>query len=281
MPKANCQDTRYMNTRHYWEIDPELVGAFEPIDLDRMDSIRLMNRIDTKYVTTSSVLDEILRKSLACGYMMFVSEGVRVQAYDSIYFDTPDLRMFMDHRNSRLVRQKVRTRIYSDSDLCFLEVKSKNNRSRTKKKRISIPPEEFTDFRGDNKCSDFLAKITGYRADSLSPSVETSFSRMTLVDKDLSERITIDSDICFRNMRNGRTSGLGEAVIIELKRDGRNRSSMQDILLSLRVKPMRISKYCMGVALTDSQCRPGRFLEKIRACEKLCSSQRQRDLVRG
>ena len=270
-----------MSTRHYREIDPELVGAFEPIDLDRMDSIRLMNRIDTKYVTTSFVLDAILRKSLACGYMMFVSEGVRVQAYDSIYFDTSDLRMFMDHRNSRLVRQKVRTRIYSDSDLCFLEVKSKNNHSRTKKKRISIPPEKFTDFRGDNKCSDFLAKITGYRPDSLSPSVETSFFRITLVDNDLSERITIDSDICFRNMRNGVTSGLGDVVIIELKRDGRKRSTMQDILLSLRVKPMRISKYCMGVALTDSKCRPGRFLEKIRACEKLCSSQRPRDLVRG
>lgn len=281
MPKANCPDIRYMSTQHYREIDPELVGTFEPIDLDRMDSIRLMNRIDTKYVTTSFVLDAILRKSLACGYMMFVSEGVRVQAYDSIYFDTPDLRMFMDHRNSRLVRQKVRTRIYSDSDLCFLEVKSKNNHSRTKKKRISIPPEEFTDFRGDNKCSDFLTKITDYHAENLSPSVETSFSRITLVDKDLSERITIDLDICFRNMRNGVTSGLGDVVIIELKRDGRKRSTMQDILLSLRVKPMRISKYCMGVALTDSKCRPGRFLEKIRACEKLCSSQRPRDLVRG
>lgn len=270
-----------MSTRHYREIDPELVGAFEPIDLDRMDSIRLMNRIDTKYVTTSSVLDEILRKSLASGYMMFVSEGVRIHPYDSIYFDTSDLRMFLDHRNSRLVRQKVRTRIYSASELCFLEVKSKNNHSRTKKKRISIPPEKFTDFRGDNKCSDFLTKITDYRADSLSPSVETSFSRITLVDKDLSERITIDSDICFRNMRNGVTSGLGDVVIIELKRDGRKRSTMQDILLSLRVKPMRISKYCMGVVLTDPQCRPGRFLEKIRACEKLCSSQRPRDLVRG
>ena len=270
-----------MSIRHHQAIDPELLMAFEPMDLDRMDSIRLMNRIDTKYVTTSSVLDSILRKSLACGYMMFVSEGVRIHPYDSIYFDTSDLRMFLDHRNSRLVRQKVRTRIYSASELCFLEVKSKNNHSRTKKKRISIPPEEFTDFRGDNKCSDFLAKITGCRADSLSPSVETSFSRMTLVDKYLSERITIDSDICFRNMRNGRTSGLGEAVIIELKRDGRKRSFMQDILLSLRVKPMRISKYCMGVVLTDPQCRPGRFLEKIRACDKLCSSQRQRDLVRG
>ena len=270
-----------MSIRHHQAIDPELLMAIEPIDLDMMDSIRLMNRIDTKYVTTSSVLDAILRKSLACGYMMFVSEGVRIHPYDGIYFDTSDLRMFMDHRNSRLVRQKVRTRIYSASELCFLEVKSKNNHSRTKKKRISIPPEEFTDFRGDNKCSDFLAKITGYRADSLSPSVETSFSRITLVDKDLSERITIDSDICFRNMRNGVTSGLGDVVIIELKRDGRKLRTMQDILLSLRVKPMRISKYCMGVALTDSQCRPGRFLEKIRACEKLCSSQRPRNLVRG
>lgn len=263
-----------MSTRHHLAIDPELLMAFRPISLDRMDSIRLMNRIDTKYVTTLPVLDAILRRALACGYMMFSSDGVRIQPYDSIYFDTPELRMFLDHRNSRLVRQKVRTRIYSASELCFLEVKTKNNHSRTKKKRVAIPPEEFTDFRKDGQCADFLAGVSDYRVEDLSPSVETSFSRITLVDKDLSERITIDSDICFRNMRNARTSGLGDVVIIELKRNGRIRSTLQDILLSLRVKPMRISKYCMGVALTDSRCRPGRFLEKIRACDKLCSSPR-------
>lgn len=263
-----------MNTRHQQPIDSELLMAFSPIGLDRMDSIRLMNRIDTKYVTTLPVLDAILRKALASGYMMFTSDGVRIHPYDSIYFDTPELRMFMDHRNSRLVRQKVRTRIYSASELCFLEVKTKNNHSRTKKKRVAIPPEEFTDFRKDGQCTDFLANVSDYKADDLNPSVETSFSRITLVDKDLSERVTIDSDVCFRNMRNARTSGLGDVVIIELKRDGRIRSTLQDILLSLRVKPMRISKYCMGVALTDSRCRPGRFLEKIRACEKLCSSPR-------
>lgn len=263
-----------MSTRHHQVIDPELLMAFSPISLDRMDSIRLMNRIDTKYVTTLPVLDAILCKALASGYLMFASDGVRIHPYDSIYFDTPELRMFMDHRNSRLVRQKVRTRIYSASELCFLEVKTKNNHSRTKKKRVAIPPDEFTDFRNDGQCADFLAGVSDYRADELSPSVETSFSRITLVDKDLSERVTIDSDVCFRNMRNARTSGLGEVVIIELKRDGRIRSTLQDILLSLRVKPMRISKYCMGVALTDSRCRPGRFLEKIRACDKLCSSPR-------
>ena len=249
-----------MSTRHHQVIDSELLMAFSPISLDRMDSIRLMNRIDTKYVTTLPVLDAILRKALASGYLMFASDGVRIHPYDSIYFDTPELRMFMDHRNSRLVRQKVRTRIYSTSDLCFLEVKTKNNHSRTKKKRVAIPPEEFTDFRNDGQCADFLASVSDYRADELSPSVETSFSRITLVDKDLSERVTIDSDVCFRNMRNARTSGLGDVVIIELKRDGRIRSTLQDILLSLRVKPMRISKYCMGVALTDSLFRPGRFL---------------------
>ena len=263
-----------MSTRHHQVIDPELLMAFRPISLDRMDSIRLMNRIDTKYVTTLPVLDAILRRALACGYMMFSSDGVRIQPYDSIYFDTPGLKMFMDHRNSRLVRQKVRTRIYSASELCFLEVKTKNNHSRTKKKRVAIPPGEFTDFRKDGQCSAFLANVSDYKADDLSPSVETSFSRITLVDKDLSERVTIDSDVCFRNMRNARTSSLGDVVIIELKRNGRRRSTLQDILLSLRVKPMRISKYCMGVALTDPQCRPGRFLEKIRACDKLCSSPR-------
>ncbi len=252
------------------ETDGELLlERFKTITLERMDSIRLMNRIDTKYVTDSLMLKDILRDALESGYMVFETCGERAQRYDSIYFDTADLRMYTDHRRGKLVRQKVRTRLYLASGQCFLEVKKKNNHSRTRKKRIELSEDEFGDFRGDPSACLWLSSHSDYDGCGISPSLETSFSRITLVNKALTERLTIDTSVCFRNLRTGTSADLGDAVIIELKQDGRLRSEMKEILLSRRVKPFRVSKYCIGTALTGSAVVAGRFKEKIRYIDKL------------
>ena len=138
-------------------IDIGLLSRFEPITLERMDSIRLLNRIDTKFVTDTLMLKSVLEDALRHGYRAFECDGERLHSYDSIYFDTNDLRMFIDHRRGKLVRQKIRTRVYQESGLCFLEVKKKNNHSRTKKKRIRIPQADFQDFRNDSEACSWLA----------------------------------------------------------------------------------------------------------------------------
>ncbi|MBO7432154.1 MAG: VTC domain-containing protein, partial [Salinivirgaceae bacterium] len=114
------------------------VRDIEPITLPEMDSIKLMNRIDSKYLTNESVLLAILRDAHAEGYRALVVEGKKVSPYNSMYYDTPELRMFLDHHNRRMVRQKVRTRVYVASGQTFLEIKHKNNKKRTKKKRTEI-----------------------------------------------------------------------------------------------------------------------------------------------
>ena len=250
-------------------IDNSLLSRFEPITLERMDSIRLMNRIDTKFVTDTLMLKNILEDALDRGYMIFESDGERLHAYDSIYFDTSDLQMFAEHRRGKLVRQKVRTRVYCESGLCFLEVKKKNNHSRTRKKRVEIPLADFQDFRSDPEARLWLSSHSGYSVEEVSPAIETLFNRITLVNKGLTERLTIDTSVTFKNLRTRATADLGAAVIIELKQDGRTHSEMKDILLKHRVKPFRISKYCIGVSITDSRVRTGRFKEKIRYIDKL------------
>lgn len=247
----------------------DLLGDFAPIRLEEMDAIRLMNRIDSKYLTDTLELKALLEDAAARGYRVFEQDGARLHRYDSVYFDTPELRMFTEHRRGKAVRQKVRTRKYVGSGMCFLEVKHKNNHGRTKKKRIAVPDGDFTDFRGDEEVCSWLSGHSDYDAGSVSPSLETSFSRITLVNKGLSERLTIDLEVSFRNLRTGTVSNVGEAVIIELKQDGRLRSEMQDILLRHRVKPVRVSKYCIGVVSTYSGVHPGRFKEKLRIIEKL------------
>ena len=250
-------------------IDAGLLSWFEPIALEEMDSIKLMNRIDTKFVTDTMVLNSVLEDALRLGYRVFECDGERLHSYDSIYFDTSDLRMFTAHRRGKLVRQKIRTRIYRGSGLCFLEVKRKNNHSRTKKKRVSMPPSDFQDFRDNADACSWLSSHSDFSAGQIAPAVETSFDRITLVNAGLTERLTIDTAVTFRNLRTGSHADLGAAAIIELKQDGRAGSEMKEILLRHRVKPFRISKYCIGTVLTDSGVTAGRFKQKIRFIDKL------------
>ena len=123
-----------------------VLDTISPILLGEMDSVKLMNRIDTKYLTKVDTLVHVLEDAARHGYRALETEGTKVCPYDTLYYDTPGLQMFLDHHNRRLVRQKVRTRTYVDSGQTFLEIKRKNNHGRTKKKRTQIPPADFRDF---------------------------------------------------------------------------------------------------------------------------------------
>ena len=87
------------------------------------------------------------------------------------------------------------------------------------------------------------------------------------------ERLTIDMDLHFHNYVTGRDGNMADAVIIELKQDGRLASPMRDILSRHRVKPYRISKYIIGTVLTDPGAKDNRFKEKIRYVEKITNKK--------
>ncbi len=244
------------------------LDGFATVSLKEMDAVRLMNRVDTKYITDEATLAGVLRDAAGAGYRVLVAGGDRVSPYNTVYFDTPGLRMFSDHHNQRLRRQKVRTRAYVNSGDAFLEIKRKNNRGRTKKKRTAIPMAELPDFRADAAACRYLADWSDFRAEELLPTLETVFRRITLVNPAMTERITIDTDLRFRNFRTGLETSLEDAVVIELKQDGRAASPMKGILLDHRVKIARISKYCIAVTLTDPSARSNRFKEKVRLIEK-------------
>ena len=105
----------------------QTLKEYIPISLEEMSGIKLMNRTDTKYVTSYQILKEIL---LAAGHDYRVQEvnGEYNIAYHTIYLDTADRDMYLTHQNGRVVREKIRIRTYVDSDLTFLEVKNKNNK---------------------------------------------------------------------------------------------------------------------------------------------------------
>ena len=243
--------------------------ALAPITLEEMDGVKLLNRIDSKYLTDEATLVAILSDAAAAGYRVLETGGARISPYDSVYFDTPGLRMFLDYHNRWLRRQKVRTRAYLNSGDAFLEIKKKTNKGRTRKKRTGIPMADLPDFRSDPDACRYLDGHSAFHASDISPVLETLFHRITLVNPNKTERLTIDTCLCFKNLRTHLETSLQDAVIIELKQDGRAESQMKRILLDCRVKPLRISKYCIGTALTDPGAKANRFKEKIRKIQKI------------
>lgn len=239
------------------------------ISLDEMDAIKLMNRIDSKFVTDEATLLRVLEDAADQGYRVCTIGGQPVTAYYSVYYDTPDLFMYTAHETGRKTRQKVRVRTYLISGDTYLEIKRKQNNGRTKKKRIPLPVDERMDFSGDKAAADFLAGKSWFKADGIFPECTTEFDRITLVNAAKTERLTIDLNLHFHNFSSGLDANLKDAVIIELKQDGRADSQMKGILLEHRIHPFRISKYCMGVMLTDPRARANRFKEKLRMVEKI------------
>ena len=253
----------------------KILEKFAPITLEEMEGVKLLNRIDTKYLTDEATLGKILSDAAAAGYRALVAEGVKISPYNSVYFDTPQLKMFLDHHNRRLVRQKVRTRIYVNSGEAFLEIKRKNNHGRTKKKRIGINENEIMAFASNTSACEYLAKHSWFTAEDIKPVLSTAFERITLVNPAQTERLTIDTRLHFKNYRTGMTTSLEDADIRELKQDGHAASQMKNILLDNRVKPVRISKYCIAVTLTDPSVKSNRFKVKVRTIEKTINKKIQ------
>ena len=242
----------------------DLLNLYAPISLEDMREIRLMNRIDTKFVTTVPVLLQLLEMAKD-DYWAQEIDGERNLAYQTTYFDTLDYNMYYVHQSGHTNRQKLRFRTYVSSNLQFMEVKTKNNHGRTKKKRMKVVDTDITDSEKLN----FLQEHLRYNPEELRPAIANSFNRITLVNKGKTERLTIDTDLQFNNLVTGTKRNMGKLVIVELKRDGLCYSPVLEMLRQLRVFPHGFSKYCMGSALTNDELKVNRFKQKLRDVERI------------
>ena len=232
-----------------------------PISLDEMSGIKLMNRTDTKFVTSKKKLAGLLELAQGKYFAQQIGEQ-RIANYRTVYWDTPGHRFFLEHHNARAPRQKIRVRTYLDSDLTFLEIKTKNNHGRTKKKRITVPDHDRSHI-VEAGGSDFTAQLTGVTFTDIDPTVQNRFQRITLVNRGKTERLTIDFNVEFHNFETDADAGTGDLVIIELKRDGNVYSPVLDILRELRIKASGFSKYCIGSVMTNGALKNNLFKEKL------------------
>ena len=227
-----------------------------------------MNRTDTKFVTTTERLQLLLDMARNDYYIQEI-DGERNLEYDTTYLDTNEFDMYRQHQWNHANRQKIRFRTYCINGLQFMEVKTKNNHGRTKKKRIEVSDMDVSDV----EKRQFLDKHLRYQADTLQPALSNHFSRITLVNRAKTERLTIDSALRFHNLVSGKTIDMGNLVIIELKRDGLVYSPVLEMLRQLRIHPHGFSKYCMGSALTNPSLPVNRFKTKLIEINKIITKE--------
>ncbi|MCQ2280103.1 MAG: polyphosphate polymerase domain-containing protein [Bacteroidales bacterium] len=248
----------------------DILERFQPISLEEMQSVKLMNRVDTKYLVPRSMLPQILER-LCDRYSVQTNAGRRSSHYHTLYYDTPDVVMYRAHHDQKLHRQKLRARIYCDTQECFCEIKTKNNKRRTKKKRLAFPLQLFDNMLSINEIRHFVEAKLWYNPETVFPQVENEFDRITLVNHNRTERLTIDLNLHFTNRVTQQSADLPFLSVIELKQDGALPSFFKNVMRDLRVQPKRISKYCLATILTNPAVKSNRFKRKLRYIEKICN----------
>jgi hypothetical protein len=246
----------------------KIISAYDGINLKEMDSVSLLNRVDSKYVFSNQLLPQILEKSLPFYRILTIAKD-RIFSYRSLYYDTPDNKLYLDHHNGKVNRYKIRFRAYQETNQFFLEIKYKTKNGRTIKKRIKTPELE-TELTTESM--KFIKENSPIDSKQLEPKIYTSFLRITLVNKELTERITIDHNLYFENGRIHRD--LPKLAIAEIKRSNSNGhiSYFIRILEDMGIGPRGLSKYCIGRVLTDDSIKYNRFKESFLIFDKIRSN---------
>jgi hypothetical protein len=242
----------------------EVTGRYRPVSLEEMDQVKLMNRMDTKYILNVDQLPDLLEQAMD-QYRILTIDSNRIFGYNSLYFDTPGLRSYFDHHNGIRPRYKVRFREYENTGGIYLEVKRKINNDRTRKSRIRVEKieQELSD-----ESLEYIRKRSPLPASELQPSLWTIFRRITLVGKEFPERLTIDMDLSFRHLDHKKA--LPFMAVCEVKRDQSNGlTEFMRILKNARIYPTASSKYCLGTILLKSPVKHNRFKYQLHILKKI------------
>jgi len=238
-----------------------LARRFEPIGLEALEAkAKMLDRLDNKYVVGAAVL-RLAVDGLAAHFDMLEIDGRRAFTYETWYFDDEERRSYLDHHQGRRRRVKVRIRKYTDANLCFVEVKLKDKRGITVKKRLPYGVAKYGLL--DEQAYEHIR--TSYRSlygeefrRHLFPTLEVRYVRMTLVAKSGEERMTIDNHLHFRS--EAEHCALDHRIFIIETKSANGNGIADKTLRALHQHPTKnCSKYCVGTVATGGASKYNKF----------------------
>ncbi|MFI5496015.1 polyphosphate polymerase domain-containing protein [Actinoplanes sp. NPDC051859] len=239
-------------------------AALAPITLAELnEQAGLLTRVDRKYLLPVADLP-LLWAGLPADVRVLEIDSRRRFGYRSDYFDTPALTSFHGAARRRRRRFKLRVRSYLDSDLRFLEIKTRGARGTTVKQRF--PYAGSTAFL--HPAAAELAVATLHAAgvpdvgDRFARTLTTEYERITLLLPASGSRVTVDRHLGWAVPGGGELSLPGR-VIVETKSGG-STSPIDRLLWSLGHRPCAVSKYATGLAALHPALSANRWCPVLR-----------------
>ena len=221
-------------------------------------------RLDVKYLCHCDDLPSFL-EILGKDYSVLTIEGEQIFDYESRYFDTPDFHLFYEHQIGRYNRKKIRIRRYLSTKEVWVEVKTKIKGIKTEKIRHKTDLEEMAGSMPQNLPSSIESELED--CSNLNPVLDVNYRRITLVNLELNQRITIDLDLTFYH--ESKKMCLGDLAIIEFKFLPKNAPTLKDSTLKRTgLFRSKFSKYCVGLGLLAS-VKQNLLAPELHLCEKL------------
>jgi hypothetical protein len=243
----------------------EGLSRFTTLGLETLnDKAAMLVRLDNKYIVPEARMLPALA-AFADLFDVLEIDGKRAFTYATQYYDDNARRAYFDHHQGRRKRCKVRVRHYLDARFSYLEVKLKDTRDVTVKRRLPVP---FLSEALDETALSFVD--TCYRDQygegfdvPLQPVVAMRYQRITLVAKQGGERMTIDTDLTFGTDRG--MPAVSPGMFILESKSARGNGIADAILRGLHLHPTgRCSKYCIATAALGDVSRRNRFLPALR-----------------
>ncbi len=239
------------------------LSTLNAISLKELDSLKLMNRVDTKFVFHIDLLEEMI-ELVKNDYKVLEINEKRIFKYESLYFDTPNFAHYLAHHNGRPNRIKVRYRKYTDSGEVFFEIKKRIKDSRTDKHRVKLDGINTT-LNGVESAlmSKLLLPNVG-----LEDKIWIYYNRITLASIDTNERVTLDLNLEFDTKVHQKE--FPTLVVAEIKQDKFSRvSKFVNALRKNNIPEFRISKYAIAIAMMENGIKNNAFKEKINRLNKI------------
>jgi VTC domain len=243
-----------------------LPQSFQPISLSSLNAkAEMLRRRDNKYVVERPVLAAALEE-FALHFDVLEIGRRRSFTYDTCYFDSSEHGCYRDHHRGRRRRAKVRIRNYVGANLCFVEVKLKDKRGETIKKRLAHDPSRAQEL--DAKAMEFVHTCYHglYGTEfpyELQRALDMRYKRITLVAKDGGERMTIDNSLEF--MSGNATHAVDDDLFIIETKSSNGNGVADKVLRSLHRHPMKhCSKYCTGTAALREDIKTNNFRPVMR-----------------
>ena len=238
--------------------------GFEHIALEDMPSEVLMERMDRKFPFHISRVGDVL-SGLEKNFFVLEAAGDIISPYETLYFDTGDMKFYNDHHRGVKNRMKIRYRSYPKTQAHFLEIKRKNNKSQTSKERVIVSDSLFP---FSKEARDFLYEnIEAEIADNLRPTVRILYNRLAFIEKNFNERFSIDFDVHFETEEScGRFQNL---AIAEIKQANYRTTDVVRHFRRMGLYESSMSKYCLALATLQSDLKSGTFKSALRKIQKI------------